>query len=59
MSHCIGVTLKDGSTVMANVADETKRLHPDDIAVLEQWVAHVKARQAKRNKSVPKRKGDS
>lgn len=53
MSHCIGVTLKDGSTVMANVDDGVTKLEPEDIEALEQWVAYVKARHAKKKSTEP------
>ena len=57
MSHCIPEKLSDGTIVMANVDDEVTELEPEDIVALEQWVAYVKARHAKR-KATPKHKGE-
>jgi hypothetical protein len=51
VSHCIPVTLSDGSVVSANVDDGVTELEPEDIQALEEWVAFVKARRAKKRLS--------
>lgn len=48
MSKCIPVKLSDGNVVMANVDDDVAELDPQDVEALEQWVAMVKARHAKK-----------
>ena len=48
MSHCIPVTLSDGTVVSANVDDEVTELDSQDIQALEGWVASVRARHNKR-----------
>lgn len=50
MSKCIPVTMSDGTVVMANVDDDVTELDPQDIQALEEWVAMVKARNAKKRK---------
>lgn len=60
MSHCIQVTLKDGSVVSANVPNGVTDLPIEDAQALEDWVSYIKALNAKRKNhgknKVPKTK---
>lgn len=49
MPHCISVTLKDGSTVRANVPNGVTTLPVTDMQALEDWVSYVKDQHKKKN----------
>ncbi len=54
MSKCLPVKLSDGTVVMANVDDDVTEIDSEDVQALEEWVAMVKARHAKRKKKARK-----